>query len=273
MSTATRRQLQDTVHEVWGGQLQMHVKHAGSGDPVIYLHAAGGPEWDGLLEELAVSHTVYAPEHPGTSAGDPNAIDKVSELWDLVLIYEETIRALGLTSPPACIGQSVGGMLAAELAASFPTLFSKLVLLAPAGLWREDPAPHDWLSSPPEQMPQRLFLDQSRPAVQEFLRPPDDPDEALERQIGSIWSMACTGKFMWPIPDRGLRRRLHRIAIPTLVVWGSEDDVMPSAYAQDFGEAIAGAVVEVIPDSGHVVQVEQRDAVVKLVSGFLDGAK
>lgn len=271
MSAATSPYLQDTMYEVWGGRVQMHVKHAGSGDPVIYLHAAGGPTWDGFLEELATHHTVYAPEHPGTSPGDPNAIDQVSELWDLVLIYEETIRLLGPSTPPACIGSSIGGMLAAELAACFPALFSKLVLLAPAGLWREDPAPHDWLTSAPEKMPERLFLDQTRPAVKEFLRPPTDPDEALDRQIRTIWSMGCTGKFMWPIPDRGLSRRLHRIAIPTLVLWGAEDDITPSAYAEDFAAAIAGATVEVIPDSGHVVQVEQRDAVTKSVSAFLDG--
>ena len=269
MSAATGRHLEDNVHEVWGGRLQMHVKHAGSGDPVIYLHAAAGPRWDGFLEEIAARHTIYAPEHPGTSAGDPDAIDQVTELWDLVLIYEETIRSLGLPGPPACVGASIGGMLAAELAASFPALFSKLVLLAPAGLWREDPAPHDWLSSPPEELPQRLFLDQSRATVQDFLRPPDDPDEALDRQIGAIWSMGCTGKFMWPIPDRGLRRRLHRISIPTLVLWGIDDDITPSLYAQDFGDAIAGAVVKVIPDSGHIVQVEQRETVAKLALAFL----
>ena len=139
MSSTTGHELQETVFDVWDGQLQMHVKHAGTGEPVIYLHAAGGPIWDGFLDLVAARHTVYAPEHPGTSAGDADAIDRVSELSDLVLIYEQTIRAMRLSAPPACVGSSVGGMLAAEPAASFPTLFSRLVLLAHAGLWREDP--------------------------------------------------------------------------------------------------------------------------------------
>src|ERR1700716_3067634 len=58
---------------VWDGRLQMHVKVAGSGPPVVYFHAAGGAHWDGFLNNLAERYTVYAPEHPGTSVGDPNA--------------------------------------------------------------------------------------------------------------------------------------------------------------------------------------------------------
>lgn len=269
MSAVKRHELADSVHEVWDGRLRIHVKQAGRGSPVVYLHPAGGPHWDGLLDDLADGHAVYAPEHPGTSAGDPDAIDQVDELWDLVLIYEETIRDLGLDGPAILIGQSIGGMLAAELAASFPALFSKLVLLAPAGLWREDAPPRAWLNSPPEEMASRLFADQSRPEVQAFLTPPEDPDQALEQQITAIWSLGCTGKFMWPIPDRGLRKRLHRIATPTLIVWGEDDDVVPSVYAQEFGDAIAGSVVKVIPDSGHVVQVEQRELVSRLVRDFI----
>jgi pimeloyl-ACP methyl ester carboxylesterase len=269
VSVTRQHELTDTVHDVWNGRLGMHVKHAGTGPPLIYLHPAGGPKWDGFLDDLAAAHTVFAPEHPGTSAGDPDAIDQVDELWDLVLIYEETIRALELGEPAVLVGQSIGGMLAAELAASFPALFSKLVLLAPAGLWRDDAPPRAWLNSPPDEMAGRLFADQSRPEVRAFLTPPEDPDEALEQQITAIWSVGCTGKFMWPIPDRGLRKRLHRITIPTLVIWGEQDDVMPSVYAEEFGNAIAGCVVEVIPASGHVVQVEQRDVVSRMVTDFV----
>lgn len=103
------------------------------------------------------------------------------------------------------------------------------------------------------------------------LQAPDAPEVRLERQVRTIWSTGCTGKFLWPIPDRGLRRRLHRIEIPTLVLWGQEDDIMPSAYAHDFGAAISSAIVEVLPHAGHVIQVEQRDAVAERTLRFLDG--
>jgi len=80
---------------------------------------------------------VYAPEHPGTSPGDPQAIREVQTYWELLLIYIELAGKLGLERPVA-IGQSFGGMVAADLAASFPRLFSALVLLSPLGLWRDD---------------------------------------------------------------------------------------------------------------------------------------
>lgn len=268
--SVTTLELEDRVVPAWGGSLDMHVKVAGSGPPIVYLHAAGGPDWDAFLDRLATRHTVYAPEHPGTGDGDPDAIEMVEDLWDLVLIYEEVIRALEFASPPVCIGQSLGGMLAAELAASFPDLFSKLVLLAPAGLWREDLAPREWLSSPPEELPQRLFRDPSSPEAQAFFAVPDDPAAALEAQVRAIWAMGCMGKFAWPIPDRGLDRRLHRVAAPTLVVWGDRDDILPAGYAADWKDAIADSTVAIVPDSGHVVQVEQREKVLQLVSDFID---
>lgn len=272
MSATESVDVKEIVRDVAGGQLKLHIKHDGTGDPVIFLHNAAGPRWDPFLRQLALSRTVYAPEHPGTTDGDPDAIDRVHELWDLVLIYEEAIRSLGFDRPPVCIGASVGGMLAAELAATFPNLFSKLVLIAPAGLWREDPAPREWLTSDPAKMAQRLFLDPSRPTVADYLKQSDDPEIALKQRVQAIWSTGCTGKFLWPLPDRGLRRRLHRIEAPTLILWGSDDDITPAAYAQDFGEGITGSVVKLIPDSGHVVQIEQRETVIKHVLNFLDGA-
>src|SRR5918911_1416813 len=113
---------------VWDGRLQIQVKVAGNGPPAVYFHAAGGPLWDVFLDALAEHYTVYAPEHPGTSPGDPNAIEQVDDLWDLVLIYAELFDKLELRSP-AVVGQSFGGMVACEVAASFPERVSKLVLL------------------------------------------------------------------------------------------------------------------------------------------------
>jgi pimeloyl-ACP methyl ester carboxylesterase len=86
-----------------------------------------------------------------------------------------------------------------------------------------------------------------------------------------MWSLACTGKFVWPIPDRGLQKRLHRITAPTLVVWGKQDGIVSPVYAGEFASRIAGARVELIDDAGHLPQLEQVAAVSKTVSSFLDG--
>ncbi|MFQ6028568.1 MAG: alpha/beta fold hydrolase, partial [Dehalococcoidia bacterium] len=116
---------------VWGERIQLKIQVAGSGPPVVYFHPAGGLFWDSFLESLTHHYTVYAPEHPGTSAGDPQAIDQVDDLWDLVLIYGEMYEKLELQGA-ATVGQSFGGMMACEISACYPDYVSKQVLLAPA---------------------------------------------------------------------------------------------------------------------------------------------
>jgi pimeloyl-ACP methyl ester carboxylesterase len=86
-----------------------------------------------------------------------------------------------------------------------------------------------------------------------------------------IWAQACTGKFVWPLPERGLKNRAHRIASPTLIVWGKQDRIIDAAYAQEFAGRIAGARTELVDGAGHLPHLEQPDAVAKAVHGFLSG--
>lgn len=270
MSSVEAPAITDKTVEVWNGELSIRFQVSGSGPPIVYLHpAAGLGPWDPFLTTLAGSHTVYAPEVPGTTPGDPHAIHKVDDLHDLVLIYEEAIRALDLGEPPVLIGQSFGGMLAAELAAHFPGLASRLVLLAPIGLWREDAPLADWMSTPPHELPALLFADPTGPAATAMFTFPDDPDLVVEIQAGLAWAMGCTGKFVWPIPDRGLHKRLHRIDVPTLIIWGRQDKLNPVAYAEEFGRRIGGSEVHVLDDSGHIPQMEETDKTLALVQGFV----
>ena len=102
--------------DVWGGRITLRVKTTGRGAPLRVSASGRGLSFDPFLAALSTHYTIFAPEIPGTSAGDPNAIHAVDSLSDLVLIYEEAIRKLGLPDPPVVLGQSFGGMLAAELA-------------------------------------------------------------------------------------------------------------------------------------------------------------
>ena len=202
---------------------------------------------------------MYAPEHPGTSPGDPHAISEVQTFWELLLVYEELIRALGLDRPVA-IGQSFGGMVAADLAASFPQLFGKLVLMSPPGLWRDDaPIPlMAMVAGPPRTCRSTCSPTRTarRPGVMAL---PADPELIPKAIAQGVWNVGCTTKFAWPIADHGLGR-LHRIGVPTLIVWGREDALVPVAYAEEFGSRIAGSQVEVIDDCGHVHQADQPSA-------------
>lgn len=268
--SATRAGIGQQVLTVWGGRLELTVETAGSGPPLLYLHSAAGMAWDSFLEQLATEYTVYAPQIPGTTPGKPDAIRELDDLWDLVLVYEEVVRTLGLERP-AVIGQSFGGMLALELAASFPALFGRMVVLAPIGLWLDDHPVANWVAATPEEVAAMLFTDPAGEVARHALALPDDPDEQVAAIAAAVWAIGSTAKFVWPLPDKGLHKRLHRVAVPTLVVWGREDRLISVAYAAEFGARIPDSRVEVLEACGHVPQLEQPGRTLELVRGFLGG--
>jgi pimeloyl-ACP methyl ester carboxylesterase len=245
------------------------VKTAGSGPPLVYLHAAGGPIWDPFVEGLTERYTVYAPHHPGTGETARDSIHAVDSLWDLVLIYDEIFDALNLGSVPI-VGTSFGGMMACELAAHRPERVSQLVLLDPIGLWREDAPVAPYMLMPPEKLVATLYKNLGSPAVQAALKMPDDPKEIAVGIADLVWSLGATGKFVWPIPDKGLKKRLHRVKADTLIIWGDDDALISSVYAKEFGDRIANSRIEIIKDCGHVPQVEQLGVVKPLVTKFLN---
>jgi len=252
-----------------GRNFDAKVKVGGDGPPLVYLHSAGGPAWDRFLVGLAERYTVYAPDHPGTGATARDAIDEVRDLWELVLIYDELLDSLGLTSVPV-IGSSFGGMMACELAAQRRERITKLVLLSPIGLWREDAPIAQYMLTRPEELLSLLFENLDAEPVKELLQLPEDPDELAVALADSVWAMGTTGKFVWPIPDKGLSRRLHRVTAPTLIIWGKQDRLVSSVYAEEFARRLDSARVEIIDGAGHVVALEQLEAVSSLVRRFLD---
>ena len=161
--------------------------------------------------------------------------------WELLLTYEEALRALGLERP-AVVGESFGGMVAADLAASFPTALSRLVLLSPIGLWRDD-APIrlvEMVTGPAEELPTYLFKHPESEAAQAMLALPDDPGEGPDGDRPGRLEHRLHHEVR--VADRRprARPRLHRVAVPTLVVWGREDALVPAVYAEEFGSRIAG---------------------------------
>lgn len=262
-------QIRERAIDVWGGRIKLRMKTAGRGAPLVYLHPAAGLFFDPFLTAISADYSIFAPEIPGTSAGDPNAIHVVDSLWDLVLIYEEAITKLDLAAPPVVIGQSFGGMLAAELATSFPKLFSKVVLCDPIGLWRPDLPIANWMTTPAPELPALLFKNPSCEAAKAMFTPPPDPSAAVMALSSMVWALGCTGKFVWPLPEKGLHKRLHRLTAPTLVIWGKDDALVPVGYAQEFGSRIAGSRVEIVRDAGHIPQAEQMETTLELVRNFL----
>src|SRR5260370_7940932 len=109
----------DRTVSVWGDKVHPKVRILGDGPPVVYLHGGYGPIETELLDEMAKSFTVYAPEHPGITAGDEDSYKALDDMWDLVLYYYDLFDKLGLKSP-AGGGQSVSGRIPAQIPPTHP---------------------------------------------------------------------------------------------------------------------------------------------------------
>jgi pimeloyl-ACP methyl ester carboxylesterase len=144
-----------------------------------------------------------------------------------------------------------------------------MVLLDPIGLWRDDAPVAPYMLMPPDKLLATLYKNLGSEAVQKAIKMPDDPTEVAVITADLVWALGATGKFVWPIPDKGLKKRLHRIKADALIIWGEEDALISSVYAKEFAQRIANSRIEIIKDCGHVPQVERLDVVKPLVAKFL----
>jgi pimeloyl-ACP methyl ester carboxylesterase len=139
----------------------------------------------------------------------------------------------------------------------------------PIGLWRDDAPVINWMLVAPSELPQYVFRDPESAAAKALFSVPPDPEAAALARTRLTWAMGCTGKFIWPIPDKGLRKRLHRVDAPALLLWGRDDRLVPVVYAEEFARRLARTRIEVVKDAGHAPHLEQPDVVARLVAGFL----
>jgi pimeloyl-ACP methyl ester carboxylesterase len=257
--------------KLWQGQIETEIEVSGKGAPLVWLHGPWGLNQDrGFIDRLAAGNIVYAPRFPGTTRGDHNSVHALVGWHDLAVYHGELLDRLDLDAP-AMAGHSFGALVAAEIAAATPKSVSRLILIDPVGLWRDDHPVKNWMVIPERERRSTLFADPESEAAKRFFAVPGDPDARLDTLSQIVWAQACTGKFVWPIADRGFARRAHRIAAPTLIVWGRQDRIIAPAYAQEFAKRIAGARAELIDGAGHLPHLEQAAAVTKVVRSFLGG--
>lgn len=256
----------DRIVPIRDGAVGFRVLSAGNGAPVVYFHSFHDPTpFPPFLEHLAARHTVYAPLHPG--AGGSTGVETLEDVFDLTLAYDELLSALGLDSARLC-GHFFGAMVAAEIAAVFPRRAARLALISPLGLWRDDAPSADVATLPQDDLTRLLWADPASDAARRWAAEPADDEEAATAQIESVQRRAAMAKFVWPIPDKGLAKRLHRIAAPTLVLWGDRDRVNPLPYADQWHRRIKGAALSVV-SGGHMMIHETPDAIAPAVEEFL----
>jgi pimeloyl-ACP methyl ester carboxylesterase len=249
------------------GKWNPPVYRAGKGEPLLWLHGAGGVRgWTPDFAALAESYDLIVPIHPGWN--DTPGLEDIDDVHDMAFYLQDLVDALGLGRFNLG-GHSIGGMFAAELAAARPDLVKKLVLAAPAGLWMDETPVTDFFTLMPNELPGVLFGDPANPAIAEIFKPPANEDELAEMMYLQLANFSATGKFMWPIPDRGLKKRLHRITAPTLIIWGDQDRLIPPAYGELFQSRIEKSQLATIPGAGHMAPLENTAAFAAEVRAFL----
>jgi pimeloyl-ACP methyl ester carboxylesterase len=258
-----------TIQKIRDGKFAVELHTFGSGDPLLYLHGAGGLLGiDPFLEELGKHFKVIAPHLPGF--GESTGGDQIDDVIDAALFYHQLMDELGIDSAHL-VGHSMGGMLAAEVAALDVHRAKKLVLVGAAGFWiDENPIP-DFFALDLNELGSYLFHDPKSAFAQMFLAVPQDMNALADMYVERVKRLSMASKFLWPIPDRGLKKRAYRIAPPTLVLWGSSDRLIPPVYANEFTKHIKHAKVQMIDAAGHMLPYEQPDAFCKAVTGFLKG--
>ncbi len=262
---------------VAGGRFDVTIFEEGSGPPLLFLHGTSGLQWGEALETLAGEHRLIAPRHPGYGDESQQALDSIH---DLVYAYLDLLDALELRDVPV-VGHGLGGMIAAELAATQPERFSRLVLLAPLGLFDAAEPTFDFFACTPQEMAAAFFKDPDSPAaraagdrglarIAEVGHESEEGQALIEVYIERTRTMATAAKYLWPIPNRGLQKRMHRITMPVQLIWGMHDRVVPPSYADRF-ERLLPDVRCAHVDAGHELLLEAAEDVTGRIEAFLRG--
>jgi Predicted hydrolases or acyltransferases (alpha/beta hydrolase superfamily) len=159
----------------------------------------------------------------------------------------------------------VGGWIATAFAIAHPARVERLVLAAPAGITVEGVPRYDLFANPFEDVLSHLFHDPSRAAQ---ILPAEYGAEVIVRTYREFTTLA---RLAWNpyLYDRKLQQRLPRVRIPTLLVWGENDAVLPPAYGRAFAEQLPSATLTMLPQCGHLVPFECAHAFARLAVDFL----
>ncbi len=244
------------------GEVNLQVFHGGQGDPLLVLHGAGGnPGWMPYHDALAEHFHVYAPSHPGFGGSDRP--DWLERLHDLAYIYRWFLRDAKL-APVTVLGFSMGGWLAAEMAAMYPDLIRRLVLVGAAGMKPTEGEITDIFLITPEEVGELRFYDRAQvPQYDELFGQLPTPAQ----QQTAVWDREMAALLTWKpyMYNPKMPLLMAQNQLPTLIIWGKQDAIVPLNCGERYQQTIPGAQLTVIDHCGHSPQIEKPRA-------FLDAA-
>jgi pimeloyl-ACP methyl ester carboxylesterase len=263
-----------TEEKVRVGETELVVLKAGQGKPLLCLHGELGFEgWCKWHAALAQKRTLLVPLHPGF--GRSQAADWIMDMRDLAAFYSRYIREQKL-APVDVLGFSLGGWIAAEMAVANSGQLSKMILVGAAGLRPPQAEIMDMYT-----VTARKFLDRNvhdRDATPEFATIYGGSPEHTAQQAGAQWeawedARAASARIAWK-PYMFTQSLPHLLAnvtgLPTLIIWGRQDNVIPLSAGQLYHEKIAGSRLVTLDNCGHLPAIEKPAEFVHAVEEFLD---
>jgi pimeloyl-ACP methyl ester carboxylesterase len=183
-----------SIHKLRDGKFSVELYTYGSGEPLLYLHGAGGLlGMDPFLEELGKYFKVIAPHLPGY--GESTGGEQIDDVVDAALFYHELMDELGIDSANL-VGYSMGGMLAAEVAALDVHRAKKLVLVGAAGFWLDENPIPDFFALDLKELCAYLFHDPKSPFAQLFLALPPDINALADMYVERVKRLSMASKFL-----------------------------------------------------------------------------
>lgn len=242
----------------------VHYLEAGQGPVLILIHGLGSSAsvWRDDIDLLAASYRVIALDLPGYGKSDRPKADYSVEYQAGAV--KEFIEALGVDKVTLA-GNSLGGWIAALVALDSPDKVSRLVLVDSAGLRREA-ARTDVPLNPATREEEKalllaLFADKAK-VTESLLNEQWDYRKDVRSTVqATIESFKTKAPF--------LDSRLRDIKVPTLIIWGKQDLLVPLDIADRFARGIRGSKLIVIDNAGHLPQVEQPKAFTRAVKVFV----
>jgi pimeloyl-ACP methyl ester carboxylesterase len=234
----------------------------GEGPPLLYLHGAQGVAAPmPFMHELASRFEVLAPEHPGFGRSDvPGWFDTIH---DLAYFYLDFLAKLGLRDVYV-VGQALGGWIAAEVAVRDTSRISRLVLAGAPGLHAPDCPTLDVFSIDDASLAEYLFHDPKlqQGAKAKALEMRSSP--VAQKNRASLERVAKAAAFH----DPDLHKWLHRIDVPTLLLWGAQDRAVPPGQGNLYRALIPGARLQLLQQCGHLPHVERAAEYVAALHAF-----
>lgn len=253
--------------EVNGSATEVIIK--GDGPPLLYLHPGHGvASSSALLDQLARHYRVIAPSHPGFGgSARPAHIETVDALSYFYLDLIESMDLEGIT----LVGSSFGGWIASEIAVKAGHRLKRLILVGTLGTKfndREHSQFADPFMIPDQDLPALYFND---PAIGAAAFGGFD-FKAMGSNAADRFAANAEGlmRFGWAplLHDPALRHKLHRLTLPTLLLWGAQDRIAPVDCGRAFAAAANGAAFELIEGAGHYTDVEKPAIVADKIHAF-----